>query len=233
MKLPIWRSAIASLGLLFWAALPAQGALINGGFEQSTPLVPSASFIIVNQSNVPGWSTTSTDSNIELWSSGFESISGGPVPAFEGNQFAEINATQFATLYQDVSGIAAGSIVGFQFAHRGRSGVDTMRLTITDLGGNNQLGGGDDTVLFTNDYSDGNTAWGFYTSAGLAPLTALGNNVRFAYQAITTAGGDPTIGNFIDSVDFGIGVGTPVPVPGTLLLLCLGLAGLGIARRRA
>ena len=181
----------------------------------------------------PQWKTTSTDGVIELWGNGFSSLSGGPVYAYEGRQFAEINATQFATLYQDVSGISAGSIVGFQFAHRGRSGLDSMRLTITDLGGNNQLGGGDDTVLFVDDYSDGNTAWGFYTSAGELPIAALGNTIRFAYQALTTASGNSTVGNFIDAADFGVGIAVQnIPEPAVLALMGLGLAGLGLSRRR-
>ena len=108
-----------------------------------------------------------------------------------------------------------------------------MRLIITDLGANNAAGGGDDSVLFTKDYADGNTAWGFYTSAGESPISALGNNIRFAYQALTTASGNSTIGNFIDAADFGIGVGGGnVPIPGTVLLVGLGLACLRAVRRR-
>ena len=108
-----------------------------------------------------------------------------------------------------------------------------MRLTITDLGGNNQLGGGDDTVLFVDDYSDGNTAWGFYTSAEELPIAALGNTIRFAYQALTTASGNSTVGNFIDAADFGVGIAVQnIPEPAVLALMGLGLAGLGLSRRR-
>ena len=217
------------LGITF----PAYAGLVNGSFEDINPSLPLGTYIITNQNNVPGWLTTSTDSNIEVWSNGFSSSSNGAVFAYEGQQFAEINATQFATLYQDVLGIASGSIVGFQFAHRGRSGVDSMRLTITDLGSDGLLNGIDDTILFSNDYSDGNDAWGFYTSAGESAITALGNTTRFAYQALTTASGNDTVGNFIDAADFGVGVGgSSIPEPGTLALLGLGLAGFGVARRR-
>ena len=215
------------------AASGAHAGLINSGFESSTgtPFVADGNWALAHQSSVAGWQTTASDAQIEIWGNNFNSASGGPVPAYEGRQFAEINATQFATLYQDVFSIGAGSVVGFEFAHRGRSGVDTMRMMITDLGLDNLLGGGDDTELFSRDYSTGNTAWAFYTSSGEAPITTLGNATRFSYQAIRTASNSVSVGNFIDAANFGVGVQT-VPEPGSIALLALGLAGLGLSRRR-
>jgi hypothetical protein len=204
----------------------AHAGLVNGGFEAPsfTPGVPD--WTLFSEGVIPGWQTTATDNQIELWSDSFNGVA-----AYEGTQFAELNANLVSTLYQDVSGIAAGSTIGFQFAHRGRQGVDTMRLTITDLGVDNLIGGGNDTVLFTQQYSDGNAAWGFYTNP--EPYTALGNTIRFAYESVSAAGGNPAIGNFIDAADFGVGVGL-VPEPATLSMFLAGLPlSLAMRRRKA
>ncbi|MDO9227761.1 MAG: PEP-CTERM sorting domain-containing protein [Pseudomonadota bacterium] len=177
---------------------------------------------------IPGWQTTASDNKIEIWSDSFQGIA-----AYEGTQFAELNAYEVSTLYQDVTGIASGSLVGFQFAHRGRLGVDVLRLSIIDLGLDSLIGGGDDTTLFSNQYSTGNNAWAFYTSAGEAPIIALGNNVRFAYESISAAGGNPAISNFLDAADFGVGVAVAsVPEPSSIALLLLGVMGLGIRGRK-
>ena len=52
----------------------------------------------------------------------------------------------------------------FSFAHRGRNGDDTLKLTITDLGADNVDGGGDDQELFTKEYTTAMDAWAVYNS---------------------------------------------------------------------
>lgn len=208
----------------------AQAGLVNGSFEQLSVPMPAANYVITNQSNVPGWRTTATDGNIEIWQAP------GPdptaTPAAQGNRFAELNATQTSTLFQDATGISAGSTVGWQLSHRGRFGTDTMRLTITDLGTDSVFGTADDTTLFTRVFTDGNSAWGNYSGTG---IFALGNTVRFAFAAISSVGPDTTYGNFLDNVDFGVGVGAPnrTPEPASLLLVGAALCVAGLSRRRA
>ena len=203
----------------------AQAGLINGGFEQPY-LGTSPTFSQENPANVPGWKTT--DSAIEIWVNGFNGV-----PAAQGKQFAEINAFINGTLFQEVPGIAAGSQVGFTFLHRARVGTDVMALTITDLGIDNLLGGGNDTVLFNKQYSATDSAWVQNTNAGEVPIIALGNNIRFAYSAISTGSGSLSVGNFLDAVDFGVGVGVTVPEPSTILGLGLvTLVGLGTSFKR-
>lgn len=69
-------------------ASPTQAAsFINGGFE--TPdfgTAPSVNY----PATIPGWNTT--DQSFEIWTSGFEGV-----PAYEGKQFAELNAFVFGT----------------------------------------------------------------------------------------------------------------------------------------
>ena len=200
--------------------------LINGSFELPDFADGSLNF----PAAIPGWQTT--DVAFEVWGTGFLGV-----PSFDGNQHVELNAFIAGTLFQDVAGISAGAQVGFEFAHRGRATTETMNLTITDLGIDNLLGGGDDMELFNNNYMATPAAWVFNTSIGESAIFALGNTVRFAYSAV----GGTAVGNFLDAADFGTDVnvcgvpGTPdcnVPEPGTLVLFGVSLAGLGFARRK-
>ena len=192
-----------------------QAGLTNPGFEE--PRGKEASVVLVE--TMPGWKTT--DSHFEIWGTGFKEV-----PAHEGTQFAELNAYINGTLYQDSTGIQRGSVLEFTFAHRGRSGEDTMQLTITDLGADNALDGGDDTVLFTNQYTTGKDAWAVYTSTTEQKIKALGNTVRFAYGAISTATGELGEGNLLDAANFGVGVVRAEHQPtGLMRLQTFGISG--------
>jgi hypothetical protein len=172
-----------------------QTGLTNPGFEE--PQGKEASFTFAP--TMPGWKTT--DKEFEIWGSGFEGVA-----AHEGTQFVELNAWIDGTLYQDSKGIQPGSVLEFTFAHRGRSGKDAMKLTITDLGADTSLDGGDDTVLFTREYATGKDAWAVYDSTKEKQIKALGNTVRFAYGAVSSSTGEIGAGNFLDAANFGIGV---------------------------
>ncbi len=178
--------------------------ITNGSFE--LPVLGGTNVVLINESLVPGWETTAPDDLIELWSNGFNSV-----VSADAAQHAELNANFVSTLYQDVSGIPINSVVGYSFAHRGRGGVDTLELLISDLGTDNAAGGvgpAADTLLFNQQYSTGNTAWVQYSAPTIGPLT-LGNDMRFAFVSISAFGGIQTIGNFLDNVSFGVGVPEP------------------------
>lgn len=190
--------------------------LVDGGFESFD--VPGYGFYS-GGFDTP-WRTTAPDNLIEGWSDGFLGV-----PAYEGGYFAELNANFASTLYQDVSGLGVGEQINWRFAHRGRDGVDTMRFTITDLGFNGQVGGGDDTIIFTGDFSDGNLVWGLYGGT----VTTMGNLTRFAFEALSAVGGS-TQGNFLD--DCGFGANVAIPAPGASALLVFAGLLFGRGRRR-
>lgn len=225
----IWLPLV---GLCCALAAPsaARATLINGGFD-AYPQAAS-SYSTYTDSNYAGWQTTEGDHQIEVWGTGFQGVA-----AYQGSSFVEINANEISTLYQDVSGIPAGALLSFAFAHRGRMGTDTMRLVLTDLGNSGVYGGSDNTVLYSGSYSDDDTAWGAYSSTGMAAIASLGNVLRMSFISVNAAGGNASIGNFLDGVSLsaqggGSQIVTAVTEPGTLGLLAAAFGGLLLLRRR-
>lgn len=182
------------------------------GFVQSYGSAPTLSRQYLESAAGIGWLTTAGDGRVEIWQSGHTGV-----PSSQGGQFAEINATVNAALYQDVTIDLAGQ-VDFAFLHRGRSGTDTVGVTITYLGLDNTFGTGDDVVQVDKQYSTGNTAWAEY--AEFNQFTSVANGqYRFSFDAVSSAGGDLSFGNFIDDVRFGVNA---VPEPSVALLGALG-----------
>ncbi|MBU6214149.1 MAG: DUF11 domain-containing protein [Actinomycetales bacterium] len=159
-------------------------ALTNAGFE--SPAIPPRAYRFMSEANVPGWSTTASDRQIELWSNGFNGV-----PAAEGSQFAELNANMTSALFQDVE-TTPGTAVTWSLAHRGRAGVDTMRVVIGPPGG---------PLHEVARMSDGTSGWGRHSGTYVIP--ARQTVTRFAFEAVSTASGDPTVGNFLDDIAFG------------------------------
>ena len=194
------------------------------GYQQSFGTSPTVSRQYLETTTGIGWLTTAADNRIEIWQNGHTGV-----PSPEGAQFAEINATTSATLYQDVTIDAAG-LVDYSFRHRGRSGTDTLQVTITYFGADNVFGTGDDVQVDQKSFSTGNTAWVLYNEQD--KFTSVANGTyRFAYGAVSSAGNDLSFGNFIDDVNFGVALA--VPEPSITLLGGLGLVGLLTRRRRA
>ncbi len=145
--------------------------LENAGFED--PYVSGFGF--VDQESVPGWSTTDPTGEIELW--GVEM----GVSLLEGAQFAELNANYSSELYQEVeteAGVEYVLVVG----HRGRAGEDTARFLL-------------DSVEM-DTYTDNTDAWGVYIST----FTGTGATTRIGFEAVSTATGDESVGNFFDVI---------------------------------
>lgn len=135
-----WMSALLAL-ILMMTLLPApsaaaddslnvENAIQNPGFE--TPPIRST-FLQMPQENVPDWETTAKEGKIEFGGN----WGGQTAPHYtstdknnaEGNQFAELNADEESTLYQNVTTVG-GNVYEWGLQHRGRIGVDKMALII-------------------------------------------------------------------------------------------------------
>lgn len=105
-------------------------AIKNGSFEEpafhdkNSPQWPA--------NNVPDWDTTASDKLIEFGSTRktgkVPHIWGNPdIP--DGDQFAELNAKEESTLYQNAETVG-GNVYEWGLSHRGRDGVDQMAVII-------------------------------------------------------------------------------------------------------
>jgi len=132
---------------------------------------------------IPGWWTTDSNHVIELWGDGYNGH-----PAASGVNFAELNASENAALYQDIC-MLPGEAFTYALNHRGRLGADQLLVKAGPSGG---------ALTSIGDFTDGNTAWtarsGNYTNPGATQL------IRFQMEAGATTGGDPAVGNLLDDV---------------------------------
>ncbi len=155
---------------------------VNGGVESPAFPAPAGSNMVAPGS-VPGWSTN--DTAIEIWESGFNGV-----PAHTGNQFMEMNANLgTSVLVQTPSAIHARAQIDTFWAHRGRQGNDTARMTIADNGGGSTT---------SPNFTSGNTAW---TNQSLIHVaTAAASSITLTFDSISSTGG-ASLGNFIDTVE--------------------------------
>ncbi|MEQ8473752.1 MAG: T9SS type A sorting domain-containing protein [Marinoscillum sp.] len=151
--------------------------LTNGSFEN--PSVTGVQFF--DEGTVDGWNTTASDNQIEIWETGSFSV-----PSYDGGQHLEINANEDAQLYQDVV-TEPGVLIYWTIAHRGRDGDDSFKILIGPSSG----------PVDNGTFVTGNTAWVVYSGYYLVP--AGQTTTRFAFESVSTASGNATIGNFIDA----------------------------------
>ena len=150
--------------------------LINGDFEE--PVLNA--FSLKNANLVPGWNTTATDNLIEFWNNGFLGT-----PAYSGNQFIELNANMPSSLYQDMN-TNPGDKLTWGFAHRGRSGDETIHFEIGPPGG---------PYVRIQTVTTGKE-WKYYSGIYDVPIGQT--TTRFHY----TSGMPGAAGNLIDAVEF-------------------------------
>jgi uncharacterized repeat protein (TIGR01451 family) len=176
---------------------PASISLGNGDFEAPS-VNPGAGSDVSDNDPAAAWKTTESDTLIEYWANGGNSdgANGGvPITAHSGNQWVELNANAPSTLYQDLATVP-GQVMHWSLWHRARyvgipNGQDVMRVMIGDPASPTQQGA---------DISDGPDAWGNSTGSYVVP--AGQTTTRFEFQAVSSADGDPTFGNFLDDIQF-------------------------------
>jgi hypothetical protein len=149
-------------------------ALANGGFEE--PAHPGSGYALESESAVPGWDTTAPDNLMEFWWGGFIAA------PYEGTQLVELNANYASTLYQDVS-TTYGDVYIYAFSHRGRSGADTMRFSLSGI-----------EVRTVTD----STSWGRYGGV----ITIVDATTSFQFEAVSSTGGGASYGNLLDAISF-------------------------------
>lgn len=181
----------------------SSASLANGGFE--TPVVAADSFTLFSAASVPPWQTTDGAGQIEIWGDGFLGV-----PAGADNAFAELNANTAGTLYQDVVS-TPGSTMSWTLLHRGRGGDDVMQVLIGDANVAD-VNGATGWGYISPDLTDGVTAWGAHGDDYVVP--AGQTCTRFAFRAVSTGSGSPSVGNFLDAVSFSVAIPpTPTPTP--------------------
>lgn len=179
-------------GLMVYAQQDCEINTINPDFEE--PVITQSGWpTFMDASQVPGWSTTAPDNQIEIWPN---SNNGGGIAAYSGSQYIELNANYSSGVYQDFATPMAGIVFNYSFAHSARnlatSGFDVVGVYAGPPGG---------PLIELGQYSSEVwTGWQVYTGTYTVPA---GQTVtRFEFRAVSTASFDNTVGNFLDAIEF-------------------------------
>lgn len=155
---------------------------------------------------------------VELWVNSFQGVE-----AAKGNQFAELNAQADSALYQDIL-VFSNESIPWSASHRGRSKdniADIAEVFISDpldwteatFSGDKlysaNIGTSKNGSISTITPNLGNVVnsvsktalangWVKYGDTWQGPSTS--KKYRFAFQSVSTGGGNNTIGNFLDDI---------------------------------
>jgi len=204
-RLTAVASAIAFSGVCHGASL-----LINGSFESTTQT--SGTWHVYP--SIDGWTTT--------FGKGIEIRNNVAGSAQEGSNFVELDSHPNpgnSWMSQTFSSPNSVLDISYWYAARPGTGKSTNGIEIW-------LNGTEIGNLFSpGDSGDGtdNTTWALYS----AIVTGISGSNTLEFRAVGTS---DTYGGSLDNVS--VSAVQAVPVPGTLGLLGLGLAAMGVLRRR-
>ncbi|RAR44460.1 isopeptide-forming domain-containing fimbrial protein [Paenibacillus sp. MDMC362] len=199
----------ATSGITPLATCPAPVALINGSFEEPVYAANDPRFstgpgyFSVQGQYVPGWKTTDSTGLFEIFNKDLmDKIQPGSTEDGQGlknavphgQQMAELNSREPAQLYQDVK-TTPGQTIYWRVAHKGRFGVDTMAVKIGSADVNPKV------LPIVDQLTTGKDAWKYYTGTYVVPTGQT--MTRFGFEAVSSTGGNPAAGNFIDDIFLG------------------------------
>ena len=206
-------SAVAA-SMVLGASMANANLITNGGFE--APEISDGTWEHEPNIYVPGWE----GSNVEIW----RNLQGRN--AYEGEQFAELNSHPDSspydtfTLFQSFN-TDVGQWYDFSFAYKARNNdQESFWFEVGSAFDPSQESSTDDSQgWLIDDHTTG--GWSIFEGRFQAETDL--SQITFLSQSP-----EGTEGNFLDDVN----VVASVPEPGSLALLGLGLAGLGLSRRR-
>jgi len=185
--------------------------IVNGGFEETD--VKTNTWKWFTSDKVQGWN----GSNIEIW----DSYSN--VDAFEGSQFAELNAHpsngQAFSIFQTI-GTEIGIYYDLSFAYRARKNNNEAFLFSLIKSDSDLLD------MRFDDHTDGK--WSTFNLNFEA--TSMYTTVMFT--SLTPSSG--TVGNFLDDISLtrsSSGLASSISEPSTFMIILMGL-GLLVGRRQ-
>ncbi len=199
-SVPIFQSSFAE-------GLGNQSELINGHF--STGITFKGWPQNFKESQIDGWWTTSPDHLMEIWQA-----NNGPKQdaksAIDDSYFCEVNATHSAMLYQ-VFNVTPGEKLKLSFYHSARAkGQDVINVIIGNFFGATTEWTGDMLFAQNSKETDANyqplfaarvgtdQSWHRYEGTFTVPENMT--KLLIGFQSVSTASGNPSIGNFVDAV---------------------------------
>ncbi len=248
-----WTASVSATGSVQVADVAATNCtnpvtIANGDFEN--PAIANNSWSELASTGVPGWTAvrpgTQTATTTEMWRGSVVT----PILPVSGAQNLEVNGTEAATVYQNVT-TTPGQVLQWGFWHRGRdSGTnpDKVQLTIgaptasgaavmagaTSNTNPTTLASGNTLVMV---FPTTNSAWKYYSGSYTVPTGQT--TTRMSFTSHTQGGGNASQGNLIDGVTFGTGpcltmtsaiarvTGGPGIEPGTLVRVTTTVANAG------